>query len=307
MKALKWTCGALLLLMACTGNKNASTQEESVGDSAAVDEVVIDTLVFEEVRQVDSLIADVKIMDYSSDDESSYEMGKSHNYYRVQKLKAVSGKPEVMAFINQWLTLNAAGKYVDDPVTAETVEQEYEKLKKEEGVTDVASALKQACKAYLGDEAPIDEMAWESGNELDSEMSVVWNTENLLTLRLAGYDYSAGAAHGMPWDYCKTFDLQNLRVLTMDDILVKKGRKELLKLVVAALQDEYSDASGMMNAASDIDFPADAPSLLPEGVVFNYGAYEIGAYALGMPEVIIPYDKAKPYLTPEVKELLGME
>jgi hypothetical protein len=41
-----------------------------------------------------------------------------------------------------------------------------------------------------------------------------------------------------------------------------------------------------------------------EGVRFDYGAYEIGAYALGMPEVVIPYEKMKPYLTDKVKELL---
>ena len=276
------------------------------GDSAAANEVVSDTLVFEEVEQVDSLIADVKIVDYGNDDES-YEMGKSRNYYRAQKLKAVAGKPEAVEFVNQWLTLNAAGKHVEDPVTAERVKAEYEKLKKEEGVKDVASALKKACKEYLGDEAPMDEMGWETGNDLDMEMSVVWNTEQLLTLRLSGYDYSAGAAHGMPWNFCMTFDLKNLRVLAMDDVLLKNGRKEVLKMVVAALRDEYSEAIDMMNPASEIDLPGVAPALLPEGLVFNYGAYEIGAYALGMPEVVIPYSKLRNYLTPEVKELVGIQ
>ena len=44
-----------------------------------------------------------------------------------------------------------------------------------------------------------------------------------------------------------------------------------------------------------------------KGVAFDYGPYEIGPYALGMPQALIPYDKIKPYLTPEVKELLGMK
>ena len=55
------------------------------------------------------------------------------------------------------------------------------------------------------------------------------------------------------------------------------------------------------------DFPGTDPALDKDGVRFDYGAYELGAYAMGMPSAVIPYEKIKKYLTPGVKELLGME
>ena len=311
MKALKWTTGALLLLMACTGNKGIAAQGDG-GDSAAVIPES-DTLVFEEVVYRDSVEYKVKIVDYSSDEEPApYEIATVMDRFESSSLKAVAGKPEVVKFINQWLTIDADPiEHVEAPVTAEKVAQVYAKLKERE-VTDVLSALKARCAGHVNAAVPtddpdeMDEMAFESANEYDSSIEVYWQTENLLTLWDSGYDYNAGAAHGIPWGFGRTFDLKNLRVLTLDDIITKNGRPALLKMIIASLQDEYGEC-GMLNEPEEIGFPDCDPSLMAEGVAFDYGPYEIGPYALGMPQALIPYDKIKPYLTPEVKELLGMK
>jgi hypothetical protein len=110
----------------------------------------------------------------------------------------------------------------------------------------------------------------------------------------------------MPWDFGVTFDLKNLRMLTYDDILKKEGREAVLKMVIAELQDEFGE-DDMLNSPEEIELPANDPALEAEGVRFDYGAYEIGPYALGMPGVVIPYEKMKPYLTEEVKELLELK
>ena len=109
----------------------------------------------------------------------------------------------------------------------------------------------------------------------------------------------------MPWDYCETIDLKNKRILTKDDIFTKSGQKAVLRMVVAELVDEYTEEG--LNDISDIELPGNDPSFIKEGVVFDYGAYEIGPYALGLPSVTLPYEKVKQYLTPEAKELLGLE
>ena len=312
MKALKWTAGALLLLMACTGNKNVTTQETAAEDST-VAVPVADTLVFEQVVYKDSVEYKVKIVDYSSDeDPAPYEIATVKDYFHASSLKAVAGKPEVVEFLNQWLTIDADPiENVEAPVTAEKVAEVYAKLKKK-NVTDVRSALKERCAGHVNAAVPtddpdeMDEMPFESGNEYESSIEVYWQTENLLTLWDSGYDYSAGGAHGMPWGFGRTFDLKNLRILTLDDIITKAGRKAVLKMIIDQLVDEYNDM-GMLNEPEDIDFPGVDPSLMAKGVAFDYGPYEIGPYALGMPQALIPYDKIKPYLTPEVKELLGMK
>lgn len=312
MKALKWTAGALLLLMACTGNKNVTTQETAAEDST-VAVPVADTLVFEQVVYKDSVEYKVKIVDFSSDeDPAPYEIATVKDYFDASSLKAVAGKPEVVEFINQWLTIDADPlENVEAPVTAAKVVEVYAKLK-EKNVTDVLSAMKARAAGVLNaladpdDPDEMEELPFESANEYESSISVLWQTENLLTLWDSGYDYSAGGAHGMPWGFGRTFDLKNLRILTLDDIITKAGRKAVLKMIIDQLEDEYNDM-GMLNEPEDIDFPGVDPSLMAKGVAFDYGPYEIGPYALGMPQALIPYDKIKPYLTPEVKELLEME
>lgn len=311
------TFSALLLLMAmaCTGNKGAGSQGETASeDSAATQVQVSDTLVFENVNMVDSMAYKIKVGDYSSDEEPApYTLETVTDYYRLSTLKAVAGKPEVVEFINQWLTISAAREPMEESVTAENVAKRYAKLK-QDGITDVRSAFKVASGGYLGENAAEDEededgmleMGFASANEWEASVDVRWQTPTLLTLWKNGYDYSAGAAHGMPWEFGQTFDLKNLRLLTYDDILLKDSHEAVLKMVVEQLVDEYAE-SEMMNEPEDIDLPDCDPALVAEGVSFDYGAYEIGAYAMGMPGVIIPYEKIKPYLTKEVKELLGLE
>lgn len=54
-----------------------------------------------------------------------------------------------------------------------------------------------------------------------------------------------------------------------------------------------------------IPLPACAPIPTDKGLSFRYQPYEISFYAAGMPEFTIPYDKVKPFLTPQGKELLA--
>lgn len=317
MRKLHILAGAMLLLMACTGNKGVTADGDAAATDSVADSLTLatsDTLVFEVVDYKDSVEYQVKIVDFSSDeDPAPYEIATVKDYFDASSLKAVAGKPEVVEFINQWLVIDADPlENVDAPVTAAKVAEVYAQLK-QKNVTDVISALKNRAagrlNATVGAEEPdeMPEMPFESGNDYESSISVLWQTQNLLTLWDSGYDYSAGGAHGMPWGFGRTFDLKNLRILTMDDILTKAGRKAVLKMVIANMKKEYAESWDMANPDDEIDLPTYDPSLVAEGVAFDYGAYEIGAYALGMPQAIIPYDKIKPYLTPEVKELLEME
>ncbi len=317
MKMIAWTGCAMLLLMAmaCTGNKGATGDKEpdaAVADSSTAEFLAVqsDTLVFEDIHWKDSVAYKVKVMDYSSDeDPTPYTVETTVDRFEKNTLKAVAGPAAAVEFINQWLTLDAAGKTDNSLLTAADVAAAYKKLKAEQGVGDVQAVLKQEKhqeNEIADDEDAMEEMAFLSNNETSSDLIVQWQSKGILTLWDSGYEYYAGAAHGMPWGYGKTFDLKNLRILTFDDIFLPNGRKALLKMVVDQLEDEYADGWGMANAAEDIDFPGVAPSLVGDGVQFCYGAYEIGAYALGLPSTILPYKKVQQYLTPKVKELLEL-
>lgn len=299
---------SVLLLATCMGNKSVATEatEESSADMVA--ESVPDTLEFERVEFRDSTEYKVKVVDYSSDEEPlPYTVEKVADIWEVNTLKAVNGPAEAVEFVNQWLTIDVAGGNSYSVHTAAEVAQEYEKLKQEMGVTDVHSAFAKKSTATESDAATEDEgemmeLAFKSANEFSSSTTVMWQKKNLLTLWDSGYDYSAGAAHGMPWGAGKTFDLKSLRILTLDDIILPGGKDAVLKMVTAQLKKDYADVWDM--ATEPIDFPSADPSLNGEGVRFDYGAYELGAYAMGMPGVVVPYEKIKQYLTPEVKVLL---
>lgn len=56
--------------------------------------------------------------------------------------------------------------------------------------------------------------------------------------------------------------------------------------------------------SNDIDFPSNEPGLTAEGIIFVYSVYEIGPYSLGMPEVILEYDKVWKYMTEKAKALI---
>ena len=316
MNGLSLVSLGALLLATCIGNKSAATEVtgENGADMVAADvaaEATPDTLVFEMVECRDSIEYKVKVVDYSSDEEPApYTVEKVADTWEVNTLIAVNGPAEAAKFVNQWLLIDVAGGDSYSVHTADEVAQAYENLTKTMGVTDVRSVLAKKKNATDADaasenEGEMMEIAFKSANEFSSSTTVMWQKKNLLTLWNSGYDYAAGAAHGMPWGVGKTFDLKNLRILTLDNIILPEGKNAVLKILIAQLKKEYADVWDMATQA--VDFPSSDPSLDGDGVRFDYGAYEIGAYAMGMPGVVIPYKKIKQYLTPEVKTLLEMK
>lgn len=290
----------LLVATDCMGLRiNKTTDVTLKGETTVGNVLEGDTLVFETISFSDSLIADMKIIDYSGDEEPfPFTMGKSRNYYEAYTLHAVGGRPEVVEFINQWLLCNQGGIHIDFPITAEKVAEKYAELKAQ-GLSDMNSLLRSESRRFLESDL-LDEASFETGNQHINGISVVMNTSNVLTILDHGSDYAAGAAHGMPWGYLVSFDLKNLRQLTFDDIIAPQGREAVLQMIIQELNENYAE-EGLTDA---IDFPMADPALTTEGVQFDYQAYEIGPYSMGMPTVVLPYDKVRPYLTPLVKALL---
>lgn len=56
-----------------------------------------------------------------------------------------------------------------------------------------------------------------------------------------------------------------------------------------------------------IPLPHNTAYLSPKGVVFIYSFYEIGAYVIGTPTFVVPYNKIKNFLTPEARHLAEID
>lgn len=67
------------------------------------------------------------------------------------------------------------------------------------------------------------------------------------------------------------------------------------------------DMDGLSLENGIIPLPGNGVYLSPEGVVFIYGFYEIGAYAIGMPTFTVPYKKIGKFLSPEARRLAGIK
>ena len=88
--------------------------------------------------------------------------------------------------------------------------------------------------------------------------------------------------------------------------LIKEGVKDYFSdLEDHRISDE--DLADMLQHVPDVNHipvPQFPPTFTKNGLVFLYQQYEIGPYAVGMPNFCIPYKKVLPYLTEEAAALV---
>ena len=135
----------------------------------------------------------------------------------------------------------------------------------------------------------------------DDAIRLDYESTEYVTFFSSGYDYRAGA-HGMPWQYRFSVDLNTGRQIKWADMF-KPGYKAKLKPIIKkALLDQYFENDE--SYIDHFDLPGAEPALTLEGVWFGYGAYEIAAFAAGMPECVVGYDKLYDLFTDYAKMII---
>ena len=146
-------------------------------------------------------------------------------------------------------------------------------------------------------------------------------TDRYVTYLSSFYTY-AGGAHGLYSEYAVNFDKKTGVILR--DILNPKDIKALQPILRSGLEsffrkfdvvDGEKDVEGRIKADMDnlfiengiIPLPERGVYLSPEGVVFIYRQYEIGAYAIGTPTFTVPYNKIGKFLSAEAQCLAGIK
>lgn len=126
----------------------------------------------------------------------------------------------------------------------------------------------------------------------------VYENRQYVSYRAELYNYEGGA-HGMPYTGLAIFRKSDGRILTWSKILKKSGlpilKRQLVHGVMKYLQVKtWAEAKGSLfleapyNSMATFPMPASNPGLTAKGLVAVYQSYEIGPYAIGQPEVIIP-------------------
>jgi hypothetical protein len=133
---------------------------------------------------------------------------------------------------------------------------------------------------------------WES----DVNMQILWNAGNIVSMAYKSYQYTGGA-HGLGNISLTVFDLNQNRILSINDIF-KSGYEHVLQEVLENhLREQYDIAPGEpLNGQNGILFDKHLALtknfyLTGRGIGFIYNPYEVAPYVVGQIELFVPFSE----------------
>ncbi|MBN6532030.1 DUF3298 domain-containing protein [Acinetobacter pittii] len=112
-----------------------------------------------------------------------------------------------------------------------------------------------------------------------------------------------GGAHGSAAQHYYNFDLKEQKQIKLEDLLRPQQKAALEKLAHEAFKTWVTDSKLADNVA---DYEQAWPFKLSnnfllgeQGLILQYGEYEIGPYVVGLPRLVIPYDQLQDVLKEE--------
>jgi hypothetical protein len=140
--------------------------------------------------------------------------------------------------------------------------------------------------------------------EQSSSVFIYCNSPTILTLGYQTY-YFTGGAHGNYATAVVTYDLQEQRVIPLDEVLAPGYQAILSMALEQAIRSKYKLAEG--EELTEILFddtvaPNDNFGLTEKGIFFVYPPYEIAPYAVGEIELYIPFTEIAEVVLPRWRE-----
>lgn len=160
---------------------------------------------------------------------------------------------------------------------------------------------------YMSDD---DDSSFWPSYEQSYEIRPVYSNDKVVTYRVMNYSYMGGA-HGMTAIFSHMFDTKNGREIGWN-IFKRADSSEISRLIASALAKQYFEVKTIQQAGdslfvedlNDFPLPSNPPYLMKDGIHFIYQEYEIGPYAIGAPECVVPYDALYQYLSPLGKSIV---
>lgn len=122
----------------------------------------------------------------------------------------------------------------------------------------------------------------------ESSYEVLFNESSYLTIEIDSYTYQGGA-HGSPTTFVQTYHLDSGLALRLQDLV--KDLAALRSIAQQKFRQERKEAFEQGFEFDDI-FTFDLPAnfgLTKDGIYCHYVAYEVGPYALGGTQFVIPF------------------
>lgn len=136
------------------------------------------------------------------------------------------------------------------------------------------------------------------------DYKVPLNKPPLLSLYVNYYQYTGGA-HGLYTWKANTFDLNEKKLLHLDDLFQQEDkykkviRAEIVRQIKQNESIYFPDATEKVMSAKKFHF-----FLEPNHLVIYFPLYEIAPYSSGIPQFRIPYTLLREYLKPSYQNIL---
>lgn len=167
----------------------------------------------------------------------------------------------------------------------------------EEALKHCLSGYKEMLEDLSGDDGGMSER--EIGEENSQYISL--NENGVLAITESGY-MDGGGAHPNSFLSFSNYNTNTGAKIKLSDIL-SSNYKSTLYPVAEKLFRKQNEVTGSWDEAGfewgekgKFYLPEENFIIEKEGLLFSYGQYEIGPYALGMPSVFITYSELKPFV-----------
>ena len=135
-----------------------------------------------------------------------------------------------------------------------------------------------------------------------SQFGIDYLSEKVVSINKMVYEYTGGA-HGNYATVNSVYSLETGNQLKIADLITDLKNADLIKLIVDKLvKIEGRDANSYFGL-DELSLENNNFYLTSKGLVFTWGIYEIGPYAIGETRVLIPTEEIKPYLKDEYKTI----
>ena len=138
---------------------------------------------------------------------------------------------------------------------------------------------------------------WEMQREYEIEYTGMYR--DLVGVSYTGWDYGNGAAHGNPYASHGVYDVKTQQAVNFTDMVVPAKKAALEQMLQqrfgAWLTERYGDEGEFTEKVK----LTDDVSFNDKGVVFHYGVYALGPYAMGAPDLALTWKQVLPALKPQ--------
>ncbi len=175
-----------------------------------------------------------------------------------------------------------------------------ESMQGDNGYTDINDRIDSFIESYRNDiEADSQFYSdYKPVYENNEFTSISFNSDNILSLEISEYLFTGGA-HGNSYFSLASFNLSTGEKINLDDIFYRDYKNKLNKAGEKIFREQYrADSTHSLYDQGFFGFENgfalnDNFDLYKGGIKFQFNPYEAGAYALGAPEVFIPYSQIR--------------